>query len=147
LSRPTGVTTAAVPQAKTSVISPDSTPVRHSSMSTRRSSTVEALLLGQLEDRGPRDALEDRAGELGGDERAVGVDEEEVHPAELLDPASLDGVEEDHLVAAVLDRLELLRPRATPRSCRRTWPHRCRPGRPRVLVDSQIETGFTPPEK
>ena len=36
---PTGVTTAAVPHAKTSVIRPDATPSRHSSMVTGRSST------------------------------------------------------------------------------------------------------------
>ena len=39
LSVPTGVTTAAVPQAKTSVIRPLATPSRHSSMETFRSST------------------------------------------------------------------------------------------------------------
>ena len=39
-SRPTGVTTAAVPQAKTSLISPLATPSRHSSMAIRRSSTA-----------------------------------------------------------------------------------------------------------
>ena len=38
-SVPTGVTTAAVPQAKTSVISPLATPSRHSSIENLRSST------------------------------------------------------------------------------------------------------------
>ena len=39
LSAPTGVTTAAVPQAKISVIPPLATPSRHSSMENFRSST------------------------------------------------------------------------------------------------------------
>ena len=39
-SSPTGVTTAAVPHAKTSVISPEATPSRHSSMENFRSSTA-----------------------------------------------------------------------------------------------------------
>ena len=39
-SSPTGVTTAAVPQAKTSVISPEATPSRHSSRENFRSSTA-----------------------------------------------------------------------------------------------------------
>ena len=40
-------------------------------------------------------------------DRAVVVDEQHVHAAELLDAAALGRVEEDHLVAAVLDRLGL----------------------------------------
>jgi hypothetical protein len=39
-SRPIGVMTAAVPQANTSVISPEATPSTHSDSSTRRFSTV-----------------------------------------------------------------------------------------------------------
>ncbi len=45
--------------------------------------------------------------DLGGDDGAVVEDEEDVHSAEFLEPAVLDGVEEDHLVAAVLERLLL----------------------------------------
>ena len=81
-------------------------------MGMRRSSGSQAELLGELEDRAAGDALEDRAGELGGDEAAVPGDEEEVHATELLDVGVRRGVEEDRLVAAVLDALELARERA-----------------------------------
>src|SRR4029079_12055381 len=64
-----------------------------------------ADILGQLEDRRARDALEDGAGQLGGHDRAVLQDEVEVHPAELLDPPALHGVQERDLVAAVGRRL------------------------------------------
>ena len=40
----------------------------------------------------------------GVDQRAVVEDEEDVHAAQLLDPAPLDRVEEHDLVAAVADR-------------------------------------------
>jgi hypothetical protein len=65
-----------------------------------------AELAGQLDDAGARDALEDGA-RLGRDDPAVGVHEVEVHATELLDVAALLGVEEDHLVAALVDRLLL----------------------------------------
>ena len=52
------------------------------------------------------DAGQDRA-ERRRRERAVVEHEEDVHAAELLDVAALDGIEEDDLIAAVLDRLGL----------------------------------------
>ena len=119
------MTTAAVPQANTSVISPQATPSRHSSMENLRSSTSVPGLLGELDDRRAGDALQDRAG-LRGDDVAVGVDEVHVHPAELLDVRALGGVEEDHLVAALGDRLLLgdqragvVAARSSPRPCHR----------------------------
>src|SRR5690606_15017496 len=70
-------------------------------------SGVETDLLGELEDRRTRDALEDRAGQSRSEDAAVLHDEKQVHPAELLDVGVRRGVEEDDLVTAVLDSLEL----------------------------------------
>ena len=64
-------------------------------------------LAAQLHDRAAGDPLEDRAGRLGRDDRAVVLDEVEVHAAELLDVPPLRRVEEDHLVAALADGLLL----------------------------------------
>ena len=72
----------------------------------RRSSRLRpSSAISRIERAG--DALEDRAGQLGRDDAPVLHDEEEVHPAELLDVGVRRGVEEDDLVAAVLDRLGL----------------------------------------
>ena len=62
---------------------------------------------GEGEDRVAGDAGQDGAAERRGQHRAVVEHEEDVHAAELLDPAPFGGVEEDDLVAAVLDRLGL----------------------------------------
>ena len=69
----------------------------------------------------------------GVDQRAVVEHEEDVHAAEFLDPLALGGVEEDDLVAAVLDGFGL-GDAGWRRSCRRTWRRRCRRGGARVLL-------------
>jgi hypothetical protein len=84
-------------------MSPEATPSRHSSIETAPLDLVAAVG-GELQDRVARDALEDRVG-LRRDDRAVLVDEDDVHAAELFDVAVL--VEEDDLVAALLVRLGL----------------------------------------
>ena len=64
-SSPMGVTTAAVPQAKASAISPDATPSLHSSMDTLRSSTRmprSRASCRMLERVMPSRMLPDRAG-------------------------------------------------------------------------------------
>ena len=66
LTRPTGVMTAAVPQANTSVISPEALPSRHSSMLILRSSRGDAEVGGELEQGVAGDAGQQRAGERGG---------------------------------------------------------------------------------
>ncbi len=63
--------------------------------------------LGQLDHRVAGDAGQDRAGQRRGDQGAVVEDEEDVHPAELVDVLALHRVQVDHLVAAVLDGLGL----------------------------------------
>jgi hypothetical protein len=100
LQLPTGVTTAAVPQAKISVISPLATPSRHSSIENLRSSTWWPSLpaSSMIEER----VMPSRMVPVSGvTMRAVGEDEVHVHAAELLDVRPLLGVEEDHLVAAL----------------------------------------------
>ena len=106
LTEPTGVTTAAVPQAKTSVSSPDSQPACHSSIEMRPSSAVRPRSAARvrIESRVmPGSSVPVSAGVS----EPVAVDEEQVHPAHLLDVAVLAGVEPDHLVAALLDGLPL----------------------------------------
>ena len=100
-STPIGVMTAAVPQAKTSAISPEATPSRHSSRVILRSVTFAAHVLGDLDHGGAGDALQDGAAQRGGDERAVLHHEEDVHAAELLDPLVVELVQEEDLVAAL----------------------------------------------
>ena len=81
----------------------------------------------------------------GRDHRAVGVHEEHVHAAELVDVLVLDRVEEDHLVAAVLGRL-LLRQQAG-RVVAAALGRARAAGRRRGCTpsDTQIVTGLTPP--
>ena len=67
----------------------------------------QAHVPAELEDRGAGDALEDRAGERRGDEAAVGVHEEHVHAAELLDRVVVVLVEEHDLVGALRRGLQL----------------------------------------
>src|SRR5258708_5679620 len=62
---------------------------------------LDALVLGQGEQRCARDAGQDRAAKRWRRHRAVVEDEEDVHAAQFLDPALLDGIEEHHLVAPV----------------------------------------------
>ena len=101
-TRPTGAITAAVPQANTSVTGRLQA-LRQSSTLRRRSSGV-AEAGGERAGAVAGDAGEQCAGEHG--VRAAGcavpVDEEQVHPAHLLDPLVLDRVEPDDLVAAVV---------------------------------------------
>ena len=80
------------------------------------------------------------------DQAAVVEDEEDVHPAQLVDAPALDGVEEDHLVAAVLDRLGL---GGQPRGVVAAALGRARAAgrRPGVLRDTHTVTGLTPPSK
>ena len=99
--------TAAVPQAKISTMSPLAAPSFHSWIGIRRSSGSRPISLASARTERAGDALEDRAGELGRDQPVVLRHEEQVHPAELLDVGVRRGVEEDGLVAAVLDALEL----------------------------------------
>ena len=99
--------TAAVPQANTSREPAARGVGRHSSKLTGRSTTSCPASRGQRDDRVAGDAGQDRAGQRRRDQRAVVVDEEDVHAAELVDVPALHRVEEDHLVAAVLDRLGL----------------------------------------
>ena len=64
----------------------------------------ESGITGQLQQRVPGDAGQQRAAEFGGDQSrrsAASEDEEQVHPAHLLDIAPFDGVQPHHLVAAV----------------------------------------------
>ena len=70
-STPTGVMTAAVPHAKTSVISPRLHPVAPLVDADRAAPRRPARLPRQREDRVAGDALEDRAGQLGRDQPAV----------------------------------------------------------------------------
>src|SRR5205085_1278046 len=65
-----------------------------------------AFAAGERDDRIPGDARQDRA-EGRCRHRAIVEDEEDVHAAELLDPAMLGSVEEHDLIAALLDRLGL----------------------------------------
>src|SRR5450755_1509639 len=70
----------------------------------------DAQVRPELEQRVAGDAVQQRARGGRGHHPGIGagtVDEEQVHPAHFLDPAPLGGVEPDHLVAAVLKRLEL----------------------------------------
>src|SRR5690606_5367966 len=60
-----------------------------------------AAVAPQLQDRVERDALEDRI-RVGRDEAVVARDEHDVHAAELFEVLALLGVEEQHLLAAVL---------------------------------------------
>src|SRR5699024_3669510 len=57
---------------------------------------------GELDDRAAGDSLEDGSGKSRGVQRAVGGDEEGVHPAEFFDAGARRGIEETHLVATVL---------------------------------------------
>jgi hypothetical protein len=94
LTTETGVMTAAVPQANTSVISPAATPLRHSSTSILRSSTANPASVANCSNEF-RDAGRQRARQLGGDQpgrAAAAEDEEQVHPAHLLDVAAFDRV-------------------------------------------------------
>ena len=100
-SAPTGVMTAAVPQANTSTMEPSAVPSRHSSMRHATLGDVVTEVAGQRQDRVAGDSRQDRAGQRRRDDRAVGVDEVQVHAAELLDVLVLGRVEERHLRAAV----------------------------------------------
>jgi len=99
------VITAARTAANTSVICP-SEAVRHSSIETRRSSTSRPCSLAKVRIE-ERVILEDRPGQFGGDQAAVGVHEIEVHPAEFLDPAPFTASRETDLVTAVRRGLHL----------------------------------------
>ena len=68
---------------------------------------LDALRACKRQDRVAGDAGQDRAGQRGRRHAAVVEHEEDVHAAQFLDPAALGRVEEDHLVAAVADRLGL----------------------------------------
>ena len=104
---PTGVTTAAVPQANVSISRP---------LSASRAPLVDPVAF--LADRQPfvaqeldqavaGDAGQDRAGQRRGDHAAVVEHEEQVHAAQFLDPLALDRVEEHDLVVPLGDRLGL----------------------------------------
>src|SRR5271166_4407943 len=60
-----------------------------------------AIAPGERDDRIPGDARQNGAAERRRQHRAVVEDEEDVHAAELFDPAAFGGVEKDDLVAAV----------------------------------------------
>src|ERR1019366_10753913 len=95
-------------------------------------------------------ALEDRAGPRWRHQSSVVEDEVDVHAAELFDPALLDRVEENDLVAPVRAGL-LLRDeagRVVARALRRSGAARCRagvllrqPDRHRMQATREIRTG------
>src|SRR3954467_11573874 len=108
------VTIAAVPQANTSTTRPLSMPLRTSSMSMRRSLTSRPRSRSSVRMVSrvtPSRMLPGRRGGCAGTARgargAVVEEEPVVHPAELLQPAPLDRIEEQHLLAAVVDCLLL----------------------------------------
>ena len=68
---------------------------------------LQAEIRGHLEDGPTGDTAQDRARQLRGDELAVLADGHEVHAAELLDPAVLDRVDEEHPGAAAGLSLDL----------------------------------------
>jgi len=107
LTLPIGVSTAAVPQAKVSLSRPAGGILAPFAENVRLLANRDAFALRHGDDRGARDAGQDRAADRWRLHRAVVEHEEDVHAAELLDPAPLDGVDKHHLLAAVLGGLQL----------------------------------------
>ena len=122
-----GVTTAAVPHANTSAMSPLAMPSRTSASEMSFSTTLMPSSSSSVISASRVMPSRMVPGEARGLERAVLADDEQVHPAQLLEVRVGRGVGEQHLLAAVLVRL-LSAGAATRRSCRRTWRRPCRPG-------------------
>ena len=141
---PTGVITAAVPQAKTSVSSPDVQPSCHCV-------TDHGRLLGAGTPRSgpslisvvPGDAGQQGAGQRRGDQPAV-----RAYP--YTKNRFIPPISSTKRCSSASSQTTWSQPCATAsccageggrRSCRRTWPRRCRRARPGALLDSQTVTG------
>jgi len=97
--------TAAVPQAKASFSFPLAVSARHWSI-VRLPRARACAKPSRADDRIAGDARQDRA-ERRRQQRTVVEHKEDVHATEFLDVAALDRIEENDLIAAVIDGLGL----------------------------------------
>ena len=98
----------------------------------------DPLVTGERDQAVAGDAGQDRAGQRRRDQRAIVEDEEDVHAAQLLDPALLGRVEEHDLVEPW--RVASAWATGWRHNCRRISPRRCRRRCARVFRQTQTET-------
>ena len=127
---PTGVTTAAVPHANTSVISPSRQPSRHSRHRDRLLGGRDAQVRGQREQRVPRDAGQQRAGQRRRGDAGPWTPRRARRTCSCRPSPPPSGARRRPARRPGRSRAPAPRAgrRSPRRSCRPPWPRRCRPG-------------------